>query len=786
MTAIGPSKIDTLSVLEIAGSVAGGYAAKLLADWGASVTTVSGVTGSDAEWTEGMRLYLNRSKHILSLGDDAELDPLVAAADIIIESSSPDPLTSVVARFESDPRRIEVQISPFGSTGPFSKYRSSDITDQAVSGHLYLNGDPGREPLRGPEHQVAYAAGTHAAIGAFAALRARGMTGRGQVVEVTHHEVMTALHQFTLLRYTHNGDILTRMGNRYAGPGRPVGVYRCGDGLISLIAPRGDQLETLVSIAGLDHLLQRPEVQGIYDLMHHPTLLDEHLIPWLEAQDLNETIDLLQAVRVPATSVSSMVDLLNDEHLDIRDFWATTDLGHRQVRAPGPVARVTVSGDPDAHPGTLGSQPGAPGSQPDEPTPNLAHGPLAGLRVIDLTRVWAGPYATRVLADLGADVIMIEAPWARGLATIDQTSVMATRYYPDNDPGERHWNRIGFSNKYNLNKRSLALDLTQPEGLPVLKELIATADVVIENFSPRVMPQFGLDESELHELNPSLLYVTMPGFGRSGPSRDHVAYGPVIDSQAGLSALMGYEGETARKAGVAWPDPVVGMHAACATIAALVDRAADGLGRTVEVAQIEATVAMAGHAIVDFQLTGQESPPTGNRHRDFAPHGVYPCHGQDRWLALAVVDETSWIGLCRTAGLDPAWEAWPLIHRQAAQDQIDNAISAWTEHRSQGELVAALQAAQVPATAVADAAQVMADPQHAHREFFFAIEHPEAGTHRWPKLAVHLSDTPASYRMPGPTLNQHGAEVLRQLVGLDDEAIKGLVASGVVADRPPS
>lgn len=768
--------IEALRVLEIAGSVAGGYAAKLLADRGAMVTVASGALHSTQQWGTAMGLYLNDAKRELTVSDNAELLRLGAEADIVIQSSAPGPLVSVLDRFEASDRLIDVRISPFGSGGPLANHRSTDLTDQAVSGHLFLNGDPDREPLRGPEHQVAYAAGAHAAIGALAAARARSITGQGQQVEVTHHEVMTALHQFTLLRYTHNGNILTRGGNRYAGPGSPVGVYRCGDGLISLIAPRGDQLETLVAIAGLDHLIERPDIDNIYDLMHHPTLLDEHLTPWLAVQDLDETIELLQAVRVPAASVSNMADLLDDQHLAARGYWAERNYEGQNLRAPGSPFTVTA--------GPLSSDQRSSERAPRSGS-DLDDGPLTGIRVLDLTRVWAGPCATRILADLGADVIMVEAPWARGPATIDEISVMATRYYPDNEPGDRHWNRIGFSNKYNINKRGLALDLTKPPAIKVLETLITESDVLIENYSPRVMPQLGLDEQRLHELNSSLVYITMPGFGRSGPSRDHVAYGPIIDSQAGLSVLMGYQGESARKAGVAWPDPVAGMHAAFATIAALVDRAEDGRGRTAEVAQIEATVAMAGHAIIGYELTGKEASPIGNRHQLEAPSGVYRCLGRDRWLAVSVVDDAGWIGLCRTARFDRSWEVWSAAERRSQHDEIDRAITAWTSLGEQVDLVLRLQAVGVAAAAVADAAQVMTDAHHDRRQFFVDIAHPEAGTHAWPRLPVRLSDTPATYRRAGPTLNQHAGEILGQLVGLDDAAIAELYDSGAISDRPP-
>ena len=585
---------------------------------------------------------------------------------------------------------------------------------------------------------------------------------------------MVALHQFTLLRYTHNGDVLTRMGNRYAGPGRPIGMYRCGSGHLSLVVPRADQLEALLAVTDLLHLLDEPGIDGPYDLMHHPTLLDEHLVPWLARRDPEETIELFQSLRIPAGSVASLADVLADPGLAERRFWTETTHDGRLLRLPGPVARI--------HTVDQAVAPAAGDSSGRERT--VGDGPLTGLRVVDLTRVWAGPYAARILADLGADVIMVEAPWARGAATIDDASVMATRYYPDNDPGERHWNRIGFANKYNLNKRNIAVDLDAAAGREILESLITTADVVIENYSPRVMPNFGLDDERLHELNPALVVVTMPGFGRTGPARDRVAYGPMIDSQAGLSALMGYEGETARKGGVAWPDPVAGFHAAFATLAALHGRDRDGRGRVVEVAQLEAAVAMIGHALADAQLTGRPERPSGNRHPTFVPSGVYPCQGTDRWVAVSVVDDEGWIGLCELCGLDPSWRAWDGPARHGQHDAIDRALSQWTAGRAQSAVTRSLQAIGVAAAPVADAAQVMADPQLQAEGFFVPLVHPEAGTHRWPRLPIDLERTPATYRRAGPLLNEHATEILTEL-GYDQEAIAGLRADGVIADRPP-
>ena len=700
--------------------------------------------------------------------------------DVVVESSAPWPLDPVVHGLELEtvaPRLVSVAVSPFGLSGPKARDCSTDLTDEAVSGHLLLNGDPDRAPLRGPAHLPALLAGIHAAIGAVAALVARHRTGRGQRVEVSHHEVMVALHQFTLLRYTHSGDILRRMGNRYAGPGTPIGAYRCRDGVVSLTVPRDDQLERLLAVAGLTHLLDEPGIGSTYDLMHHADLLERHLLPWLAEQDAEELVELLQAVRVPAGPVRTLAGLLDDPHLAARRFWRPLRT-RPDLLTPGPPARHTTVEQRDAN--------GAPAPVrfADD---DLADGPLTGVRVLDLTRVWAGPLATRILADLGADVVMVEAPLARGPAEIDDSSVTATHYYPDDVAGEHHWNRIGFVNKYAVNKRSIALDLTTEAGRSALEEMVTRSDVLVENYSPRVMPQLGLGEERLRALNADLVYVTMPGFGRTGPASDRIAYGPMIDGHAGLSVVQGYPDDVARKGGIAWPDPVAGLHAAFATLVALHVRLVDrGRGATIEVAQLEATISVTGHAVIDRQLDGCEPVPIGSRDRCLAPQGVHPCRGEDGWIAVSVVDDSSWVALCEVAGLAPDWCGWDVGARRLHHDAIDAALGRWTSGGDATDRAARLRSAGVVAEPVADAAMVMADPHLAARRAFVTLDHPEAGAHPWPRLAVRLDGTPASYRRPAPCLGEHRREVLVSLAGYADAAVDELEAAGVVVDRPPS
>ncbi len=786
--------LDGLRVVELAGSPAGAYCGHLFSLVGAQVTVISSpdrVGGMDA-WELWLR---HGARHAVS--PEPERAAAQLAPDVVIVSAAPGPLPPADPEVTWGPGVVRVELSPFGSTGPYAGWRSTDLTDAAISGHALLNGSPDREPLQGPPRQPAFAAGVFGFIGALAALWARPAVGAGQRVEVAHHEVMAALHQFTLLRYTHNGDVLRRLGNRYAGPGQPIGWYDCLDGAVSLVVPRDDQLERLLAVTELLPLLAEPGIGSTYDLMHHPTLLDAHLRPWLAARPVAEVVERLQEVRVPASPVNRPLDLLADRQLLARRYWRParipgTDSGRsdapdpqnrESVLLPGPPFRLTWRGPvPSSAP--TPRPPPAP-----DPTADAApgDGPLAGVRVLDLTRVWAGPLAARILADLGADVIRVEAPWGRGPAGVDASSVMATRYYPDNEPGDRHWNRIGFENKYALNKRSVALDLTHPEARAALETMIAKADVLIENYSPRVMPQLGLGEDRLQELNPALIYVTMPGYGRTGPDADRVAYGPMIDGHAGLSTLMGYEGSDGWKGGVAWPDPVAGIHAEAAVVAALVARRADPgrRGLTVELSQLETTVHMVGDAVLAAQLAGRNPVPPGNRHPCFAPQGVYRTAGDDRWLALSVTDDATWATLCREAGLPVELVALSGPERQARAAEIDGLVAAWAAPLDAAEASARLQAAGVAAAPVADAAEVLADPHLAARGFFVPVEHPEAGTHPWPRLPVVLSATPATVRRPAPLLGQHNHEVLTTLASLDEPTLARLEAEGAVAERPP-
>ncbi|MED5541773.1 MAG: CoA transferase [Actinomycetota bacterium] len=753
--------LESLLVMEIGDSVAGAYAGKLFADYGSEVHVVGEgppIPGSS---------FFHTSKHRSGPG-------LLGEADIIIQSSTTNPIGSVYE--PSHPQQIVLRISPFALSGPYATWRSTDLVDAAIAGHLRLSGSPTREPLSGVPDLVHMASGVTGFIGALAALMARARTGHGQIVETSHQEAVAALHQFSLLRYTHNGAILNRMGNRYSGPGTPIGAYECADGWIGLAISQSDQMERLLEVAGLAHLLNHEGIDTIYDVMTNQELLDGELIPYLRTQPRADLVGLFQALRLPVAPIATMEDLLTDPHLEDRDFW---ELDADGVRMPGPPFQISDhswSIRPKQKHGSFSSA--------EEPLDRLKDGPLSGIRVLDMTRVWAGPLAARILADLGAEVLMTEVPWTRTPREVPRALVDSTHFFPEDEAGDCPWNRNGFHNKYANNKLSAVIELDKEAGRELFAALVPKVDVVIENYAPRVMPNFGLSGEALRALNPDLTYVTMPGYGRSGPNKDWVAYGPTIDGHAGHTWLTGYRNEIPWKCGIAWPDPTAGMHAAAATIVALLDRQCCGItGQTVEVAQVETAINMIGQHVVASQL-GAPSSRWGNRRPGRAPQGVYPCKGEDRWIAISVVDDASWMGLCGVAGwndlrkldADQRWER---------HDELDDRLSSFTASQEDHSLMMVLQNAGVPAGAVFDAADVVNDPQLESLAFFVPLTHPEAGTHVWPRFAARLELTPATMRRAAATMGEHNEYAFLELAELSRSKYDALLEQGIVRTEPP-
>lgn len=408
----------------------------------------------------------------------------------------------------------------------------------------------------------------------------------------------------------------------------------------------------------------------------------------------------------------------------------------------------------------------------------MADGPLRGVRILDLTHVWAGPLGTRILADLGADVIKIEAPTSRGPREGARFNFSG---WIGGEPGDEPWNRVAVFVKLQRNKRSVAMDLKTDAGRETFLELVAVADVVIENFSAEAMPALGLGYDALSRANPSIIYMAMPGYGKDGPYRDWVAFGPTVEAMSGLSHVLGYGPEEPRNTAMALMDPIAAVNAAGAIVTALREREATGRGSFLEMSLHESGVVFCGPWLVEHQLGGNVER-IGNRHPAMAPHGVYPSRGEDAWVAIACRDDRDWRGLCSLvgAGLDPSAS---LAERRTGCEAIDAKISAWTAARTREEGAVALQAAGVPAGPVNVTPDMTADPQVRERGFFVPLE---PGPTPVPGNPIKMAGIGSGDWTPCPRLGADNAAILRDWLDYDDERIAEMERDGVLADKPPA
>jgi crotonobetainyl-CoA:carnitine CoA-transferase CaiB-like acyl-CoA transferase len=415
---------------------------------------------------------------------------------------------------------------------------------------------------------------------------------------------------------------------------------------------------------------------------------------------------------------------------------------------------------------------------------------LDGVKVIDLSQIFAGPYATKLLADMGAHVIRVECAARSGrggaLPRMQPGGAFGASF-PDGDTGEHSYNRFAYYNEVNRNKYAVTIDLSKPPGVDVFKRLVKVSDVVVENFTPRVMRNFGLDYPVLREVNPQLVMISISGFGQDGPHRDYVAYGEGIEAMAGMSYLTSYDDGAPLKPGVAYADAVSGLHAAFAVLTALRHRRRTGEGQYIDLSMREALTSLLGEVIMGYTMNGSAARPTGNRDRAMAPHGCYRTRGDDEWIAIAVASDDEWRALCRAMG-DPPWSLdqrfATVSNRLANHKELDRNIGEWTSGYDHIQLMNLLQNAGVRAGAVLDTAELAGDPHLRERGFFEELSHPEAGTHLYPGVSWKMSRTPGRLRMPAPCFGQHNRYVFKELLGMSDEEIDRLAQEGVTATEP--
>lgn len=409
--------------------------------------------------------------------------------------------------------------------------------------------------------------------------------------------------------------------------------------------------------------------------------------------------------------------------------------------------------------------------------------PLNGMRVLDLSYVFAVPYMAGLLSDLGAEVIKIEAPHK-----LDQTRGRAFGPYLDNDPAQDPWNRSGIFYVVNRGKRSLAMDLGHAQGQEIFRELVAKSDIVLDNFTPRVLRKWGLNYDELKKIKPSLIMLSNTGYGSTGPWSSFPSQGTTLEATMGITFYTGYRGDKPWKVGQSYPDFIAcwaGLNGLWAAIAHL---RKTGQGQWVDVGMYQLGVALMPEPLLQKQLDGTEPIRIGNEHAEYVPSNLYQAQGEDQWLALTVQTDAQWASLTQLMrqpqlATDTRFET--AAARRLNRDAVNALVAAWCASRTPKDLFEQLQAHGIAAAPVLNSRDLLRDPHLKHRQFYETVSHPEPIGER-PIIGrpYKLRFRDAHIKKPGPRFGEDNDSILRDILGKTPEEITALKASNVVSDLP--
>lgn len=812
--------LSDVRVLELAGGVAGSYAAKLFADLGADVIKLEPPGGDpvrlagpfpdgQADLEQGaLHLHLDTNKRSVAVdittADGQELvRHLLPSVDVVIDAHPPGTIGRCGLGFDAmrelQPTVALVQVTPFGQDGPYAGYLGEEIVYYAMGGPMNSTGVDEREPVKLAGDVVQYQCGNMAATAAMAAMLTARANGRAVSVDISNLETQEGSidrRLAFLLGAAYNGRLVRREGTQRLSPA-PTGVYPVADGYVQIITipawvPR--MLATLDDPGLSEHFATDA---WLIDPAT-PEVCDEALYPWLLTRTRQEAMEEAEAHKWPVTAINLPVELLEDPHFTAREFFVEVDHpAAGPVRQPGPPFRMDDGwrirrGAPtlDQHGAEVRAEPVTPKAQP--PAPAAERLPLEGVRVLDLTVVWAGPYVTMLLSDLGAEVIRLDNPWlfpssTKGFAPrltkelADALGALAGAF-PEGDPGEDPWNRHAMFNCHARNKRIATLNLGTPLGVETFLRLAEVADVVVENNAAGVLDKLGVGWEALHARNPRLSVLRMPPMGLDGPYHDYVGFGAHFEAISGLTSLRGYhDADPTSTTSVFHMDPASGAAGAFAVMAALKRREETGAGSFIEMAQSENVMQHIGEFFVDAARTGREHTPLGNRHATRAPQGCYPCAGDDRWAVISVGDDQQWQGLKAAMG-SPAWaddDRFATAEgRRDAHDDIDAGIAAWTSELTPDEVFHRCQGNGVPAGPVLNEREALVDPHLRARGFFRpnvspSIDKPyDHPAHLW-----HW-DGPDMRWGPIGAMGHDNDYVYREVLGLDDDEFRALEEDG--------
>ena len=839
-TAGGPASpnggaLAGIRVVDLAGTVATACCGKLFRDLGAEVTNLEPPgeghpirrlhpfhPEASAPEASALATWLSLGKRsIAAKPDDDEARAALDAADLVLDS---DP---AVERPLLE-GRIRLSISWFGAAGPYARRAATDQTIAVHTGAARALGPAEGPPILATGYTPQVVAGTLAHVGAVGHLLARE-TGRLDVplhLDVSILEAAMCITEPGPPGTLATGEIRPRIGINRFWPTYPVGVYPCRDGWLGVTTVTPSQWRSFCSLLGLRELGAEPRYQASINRLEDADRIDAALRPRLLERTAREWVEAGQAARVPLALAPTPAELFDLEQFRDRGAWVEAehpDQGrftapgtpfrlHRTPAAAGGRAprlgehnrAATAASLPGLRPKRASTRAARnraareplralaaertddmpahrPGAQPEGDSkrrPAL----LRDIRIVDLTMGWAGPLATRQLADLGADVIKVEScqyfDWWRGWESTPES--IAQKLYEKSTA----FNTTG------RNKLGITLDLTSRRGKDLLLRLVEKSDAVIENYTASVLPKLGLDYARLRQANPELVMVSMPPFGTSGPWMNHRAYGSTVEQASGLPHLNGRAGDPPTMQHVALGDPVAGINAAAALLTALRHRRRTDEGQYVDLSHVQSMFPLAAHGLIEQAVRGAPPERAGGRHPLFAPWGVYPCIGAEPWIAITVETDEQWRRLGDVLGTNVEDDRFAsAADRKRREDELDRALAARTALHDGLALERRLAAAGVPAGVLRNTLDVLYDPHLEARGYWQWRERAFVGDHPNPSapfrpVAEDGPSRPYAVEWPAPTLGQHNREVLTRLLDLTNNELDALERDRVIGTEP--
>lgn len=787
------------TVADLSSGIAGGYCTKLLSDAGASVVKLEAPEGdalrrwsasgtpAPASGDQPLFAFLAGGKQSVVLDpEDADVVPAAYAVLTRVDAVVWSPESRLAALPELSPARIETEfphlsvmsMTDFGLSGPWADRPATEFTLQAWSGGVFGlgRGTPDRAPIHIGGQVGEWLTGAYAAVGLVASRRLQRQGRHGGLLDLSKLEVAaltTTYYPVTFL------DVFGQPRRKTRGI-NPPGVASARDGLVGMSCGTQQQRHDLSVMVG------HPEWAEDDAILNRPDEVNPVIHAWIAERAVEEVLELATAFRIPNAPVGNAELIPEWDQVKKRDSLVpSADGAFVQPRTPYLISSTEVR--PPSLAPALGQHTAEWTSAPPADVPEHTETPegalpLAGLRVLDMTAYWAGPLCTHTLALLGAEVIHLEStkrPDGGRLVVGLPATVPAW------------WERSPIHLGGNAAKKDVTIDFSIEEGRELLLQLIATCDVVVENFTPRVLDQLGLDFAALQEVRPDLVMARMPGFGLDGPWRDNAAFAYAIEDASGLTWLTGYpDADPVEPYCIG--DPNAGIHAVFALLVALENRARTQQGALVEAAMIDAGLNIAAEQIIEYSANGVLLQRAGNRGPVAAPQNLYQSDeldengNDDVWVALAVTKDEQWSALCAAVGESAlADERFATVAgRREHHDEIDALLTPWFRERGADEAVDLLWGAGVPVARAMLPHHQPQVPQFGARRFHEEVEHPVIGKYRQSTLPFRWRGAPEQLtHRHAPLLGEHNEEILAAL-GVGAETLARLESAGVIGSEP--